>query len=103
MSSAAGQEWKPDVVRSRQRAESGTIRIVAILCSLVVSLSGCALAAAAEESPVVVNPPAPTAGPIPIPYPNLNAARPKSLSGYTGFYRAQTVTAGVISVQNTIE
>ncbi len=55
-------------------------------------------AASAAEPTVVCVPPAPPAGPIPIPYPNLNASAPESQSGLTGFLTAQSATGGIIQV-----
>ena len=62
-------------------------------------------AASASEPTVVVIPPSTPAGPIPIPYPNLNAVAPQSRSAFKGFLKAQAATGGVIYVQTggTIE
>ena len=71
--------------------------VLSSLALMVASSMTASRASAANETVVVVRPPA-APSPIPIPYPNTSTSQPQSLSGFKGFFQAAAATNGIVDV-----
>lgn len=72
--------------------------LITISMALAAGAAWDSTAANAVFPDVVVSPPAPPAGPIPIPYPNTHIPPAKQSAALSAFTIAQSATQGVIAI-----